>query len=98
MEPEQYTNDINRLGFRLIYNRLSDGRRWISIHVATGRKFWPFLTFSPNIELGILDHELIRLQNSLKYYTLPTLEPFVDFLNKELSLIYETEIIILSKR
>ena len=97
MEPEVYNNSI-KPHWKLFYNRLSDNKRWIAIHVATGRKFWPLFTFEPNIELGINDPQLENLQRSFKYYTFPVIDTFVNELNIELSLIYETEIKLLSKR
>ncbi len=99
MEPEDYESVVVKTGWKLFYTRLSSNKnRWIAIHVATGRKYWPLITFSPNIELGINDPELVEIQKSLKYYTFPELKRFTDQLSLELSAIYQTDIKILPIR
>ena len=93
--PETFNQEnYKRTGWMVALKQTSfdDGKLRLIVRVATGRKYWPLFTEIVNFELGQEDPALLFIKASVKNYTFPMVDRFVDELNSMLSDIYNTKI------
>lgn len=64
------------------------------VRVATGRKYWPIISFVITPELATSDPAIQLIERQLYGYTHPMVERFVSELEIMLSDIYQTQIIL----
>ena len=83
-----------RTGWTVIIKELDfdEFKSRLIVRVATGRKYWPLFTEVVNFSLGVNDPALLAIKASLKSYTFPMIDRFINELNFMLSDVYKTEI------
>ena len=93
--PETFDQDkYKRTGWRVVLRQLDmdEGKLRLIVNVATGRKYWPIFSEVINLEQGIEDEALLYIKASLKSYTHPMIDRYVNELEVMLSDLYQIEI------
>lgn len=98
--PDFYTPDTfnednyKRTGWRVVLRELEmdEYKQRLIVNVATGRKYWPIFTQVINVDLGDKDPALVLIKQSLRSYTHPMLDRFVDELQIMLTDLYKVDI------